>query len=83
MVAAMRLLAVRDSSGAPTLWINADHLVSVQAVYRVGVVVSLSVELKMDGMPLQRVALGDFQDRAAAESAFSVFLGDLQAESRG
>lgn len=82
MVAAMRLLPVRDASGTPTLWVNADHLVSVQAVFRVSSVVSLSVELKMDGMPLQRVSLSEFEDRAAAESAFSVFLGELQAETR-
>ncbi|MET2012958.1 hypothetical protein ABXJ56_15550 [Microbacterium chocolatum] len=75
----MRLLPILDSSGKPSLWINADHLVSVQAVYRGGAVgIALTVELKVDGMPLQRISLGEYRERAEAEAEFDRFLSDLQ-----
>lgn len=75
----MRLLAVPDASGRPLMWINADHLVSVMPLFRVGDgVVSLDVELKVDGLPLQRVRLGDHPSHDAAEAAFALFLQRLQ-----
>lgn len=77
----MRLLPIPDASGIPQLWINADHLVSVQLVTRgseVGLVAE--VEVKVDGMPLQRVPLGDFDGRGEAEEAFSRFRQVLENE---
>ena len=77
----MRLLPMPDVSGTPTLWINPDHLVSIQAVYRTAERgVELDVELKLDGMPLMRVRLGAHPDRTAGETAFQEFLAELLGE---
>ena len=78
--AEMRLLPIPDAAGNPTMWINADHLVSVQPVYRnSGNGVVADAELKIDGLPLQRVPLGEYLERVDAEAAFAVFLERLQA----
>lgn len=75
----MHLIGVPDASGKPAIWINADHLVSVQPVVRTGERdVTLEAELKVDGMPLQRINLGAHADRAAADVAFDAFLHKLQ-----
>lgn len=75
----MRLLPIPDADGNPTMWINADHLVSVQAVTRGGERgVVLDAELKVDGMPLHRVRLGEHADKADADAAFARFLAVLQ-----
>lgn len=75
----MHLIGVPDASGKPTIWINADHLVSVQPVVRSGERdVTLEAELKVDGMPLQRISLGAHDDRTAAGAAFEAFLRRLQ-----
>lgn len=75
----MRLLPVPDASGRPTIWINADHLVSVQPQYRGGATgIEVSAELKVDGMPLQRIPLGEHIDRSEAEAAFGRFLAVLE-----
>lgn len=75
----MRLIGVTDASGKPTLWINADHLVSVQPIMRTGERdVLLEAELKVTGMPLQRIGLGSHSDRDAAVAAFHEFLAKLQ-----
>ena len=76
----MRLLGVPDASGKPTIWINADHLVSVQSVIRTGAhAIELSAELKVDGMPLLRINLGELPERQAADAAFETFLSRLQS----
>jgi len=76
----MQLIPVPDASGSPTMWINADHLVSVMPVTRTGErAVVLEVELKIDGMPLLRINLGEHDDRAAADVAFASFLVTLQS----
>ena len=75
----MRLLPIPDASGTPQLWINADHLVSVMLVTRGSEHgVKADVEVKVDGMPLQRVPLGDHPDKAAAEAAFAQFRKELE-----
>lgn len=79
IVTGMRLLAVPDASGKPSFWINADHLVSVHRVERrIEHGSTLEAELKVDGMPLQRVLLGDFNDIAALDQAWGQFLTTLQ-----
>jgi hypothetical protein len=75
----MHLIGVPDASGKPAIWINADHLVSVQPLVRTGERdVILEAELKVDGMPLQRINLGTYADRAAADLAFEAFLQKLE-----
>ncbi|KAA9106003.1 hypothetical protein [Microbacterium rhizomatis] len=75
----MKLIGVPDISGHPTIWINADHLVSVQSILRTGErAIMLEVELKIDGMPLMRINLGPHDGRVAAETAFTEFLEQLQ-----
>ena len=80
----MRLLPIPDDSGNPQLWINVDHLVSVQAQYRTTVEgVMLAVEVKVDGMPLQKVNVGEYRSRQAAETAFMAFLDTIQTQEPG
>lgn len=75
----MQLIGVPDASGNPTIWINADHLVSVAPIVRTGErTIALEAELKVDGMPLLRINLGDHEDRVAANEAFRSFLAQLQ-----
>ena len=77
----MRLLSIPDAQGVPQLWINVDHLVSVAPVYRGGAAgIAVDAELKVDGMPLYRVKLGEHPDRAAAAAAFSRWLVQLQGD---
>lgn len=53
---------------------------SVQVVYRTGATgVFVDAELKVDGMPLQRIRLGEHLDKSQAEAAFMMFMGRLQA----
>ena len=75
----MRLIGIPDASGQPAIWINADHLVSVQPIYsNDGTSDLLTAELKVDGMPLYRVKLGTFDTRAAAQAKWAWFLEELQ-----
>lgn len=78
----MQLIPVPDASGNPTMWINADHLVSVTPITRMGERrMALEAELKVDGMPLLRINLGEHEDRAAADAAFASFLTTLQSST--
>ena len=75
----MKLLPITDATGKPLFWINADHLVSVQRLdFETGESVQLRAELKVEGMPLQRVELGTFPTSDSADLAWSDFLGRLE-----
>lgn len=77
----MRLIPIPDATGTPVLWINADHLVSVQPqLRRTADGVAVAVELKVDGMPLQRIGLGEYLERTDADAAFTRFMQVLQGE---
>jgi hypothetical protein len=76
----MRLIEIADAHGkTPTQWVNVDHVVSVTPTYSsTGAEESVSFELKLDGVPLQRFGLGSFRTRSEAESAFDALLKRLQ-----
>jgi hypothetical protein len=75
----MKLLAIPDASGKPLLWINAEHLVSVGRIHlHDGREVRLIAELKVDGMPLQRIELGSFDSVETADAPWAAFLGHLE-----
>ena len=75
----MKLLAIPDASGKPLLWINAEHLVSVGRIHlHDGQEVRLIAELKVDGMPLQRIELGSFRSIEDVDAAWTTFLGRLE-----
>jgi len=75
----MKLIPVPDKDGRPSIWVNTDHIVSVMPVYRGGADgIIVDAELKVDGMPLYRVPLGEHFDRSAAEGAFTRWIGRLQ-----
>lgn len=77
----MKLIPIPDVNGSPQIWINVDHLVSVMPVYRVSAAgVLVDAELKVDGMPLYRVKLGEHADRGAAQLAFERWMEQLQAD---
>lgn len=80
MVASMRLLPIPDADGNPMIWINADHLVSVQPITHRGQTgIVLAAEVKVDGMPLQRIPLGELADAREVQEAFANFLAAMQA----
>lgn len=75
----MELIGVPDVHGRVQFWINADHLVSVQQLIRHGEHgFVLEAELKVDGMPLHRVPLGEHPGTDDAEAVFHQFLSRLQ-----
>lgn len=55
----MRLIEIVDAHGkTPTRWVNVDHMVSVTPTYSsTDREESVSFELKLDGVPLQRFGL--------------------------
>jgi hypothetical protein len=76
----MKLLAIPDATGKPLLWINAEHLVSVSRLhFNTGRDLELRAELKIDGMPLQRINLGVFATPELADVAWAEFLARLEA----
>lgn len=77
----MQLLELPDPLGKkPSMWVNVDHVVSVMPMYRnTGTAITAEAEVKLEGMPLHRVSLGDHTTTAQAEEAFEAFLGRLQA----
>lgn len=75
----MRLLPIADAMGKTLFWINADYLVSVHRLdFETGESVQLRADLKLEGMPLQRVELGTFPERDSADLAWTDFLGRLE-----
>lgn len=77
----MQLLELPDPTGkAPSMWINADHVVSVMPLIRnMGSGFEAQAEVKLEGMPLHRVMLGVHDSKEVAEEAFKGFLERLQA----
>ena len=79
----MKLIPIPDVDGNPQMWINVDHLVSVTPIYRGGATgIVVEAELKVDGMQLFRVKLGEHAERAAAQLAFEGWLDQLQGDQR-
>ena len=77
----MKLIPIPDVDGNPQLWVNVDHLVSVVPLYRGGATGTVvDAELKIDGMQLYRVKLGEHADRPAAQLAFERWMEQLQAD---
>ncbi|KRE28235.1 hypothetical protein [Agromyces sp. Soil535] len=76
----MKLLAIPDASGKTMLWINAEHLVSVGRIeLHDGREVRLIAELKVEGMPLQRIELGAYSSPQEADTPWASFLARLEA----
>lgn len=75
----MRLLALPDKDGRPTFWVNADHIVMIQRQdSKTGAGIHVVAEVKVDGMPLFRTPVGDFDDLPHADTAWAAFLEQLQ-----
>lgn len=81
-VRGMKLIELADPTGKhPSMWINVNHVVSVTPAHtNNGSGVTAAAEVKLEGMPLHRVALGEHETSAGAEEAFSAFLDRLQAQ---
>lgn len=81
-VRVMKLIELADPTGKhPSMWVNADHVVSVMPVHtNNGTVISAIAEVKLEGMPLHRVGLGEHASVAEAEVAFRAFLDHLQTQ---
>lgn len=75
----MQLIPMPDAAGHVSFWINADHLVSVQQNQRRGAEgIVLDAEVKVDGLPLHRIPLGEHPDAETADAVFHRFLTQLQ-----
>lgn len=71
-----------DSSARDT-WAHADHLVSLQSVYKNtfdGVLIE--AEVAVDGVSLMRIPLGDYSTHLEAGLAYNHFVGRLQYRRR-
>lgn len=74
----MKLIPLPSSDGRPTLWVNPEHVAAVVRVDQsTGEGVQLRAELKIEGMGLHRVNLGDHASPAEADAAWSKFIGGL------
>ncbi len=74
----MKLVPVPSENGQPVLWVNPEHITSVGRLdYDAGDRQQLRAELKIEGMPLQRVNLGEFRSAADANAAWLAFLDEL------
>jgi hypothetical protein len=77
----MQLLHIPQAKGAPDMWINADHLVSVARLQRRGPDgLEVAAELKIEGLQLLRVPVGTYLEPEDADAAWSTFLEGLQSE---
>jgi hypothetical protein len=74
----MKLVPVPPANGRPVLWVNPDHLTSVGRLdFDTGNSVQLRAELKVEGMPLQRVDVGTFPTIEMADAAWASFLAAI------
>lgn len=75
----MRLIGIPDVSGAPASWINSNHLASVRPLYTTDARGDLlAVELNVEGLPLHKVKLGEFESLTAAQASWTSLLYELQ-----
>ena len=60
------------------MWFNPEHVVSVvPKVSNDGMTYTLSVELKLTGMPLMNAWLGNYSTAALADAAWHMFLDNI------
>ncbi|PRB14114.1 hypothetical protein CQ042_11540 [Microbacterium sp. MYb62] len=76
----MRLIELLDAAGASrSMWVNVDHVISVTPMHRdAPPMVIAEAEVRLDGAPSLRVALGEHTSARDAEEAFRSFLEYLQ-----
>lgn len=61
------------------MWVNVDHIVSVQRLEHTdGRCRTLIAELKLVGLPLERVPLGEFTEQAQIDARWVAFIDGLQ-----
>ena len=61
-----------------SIWVNPEHIISVRPLTRGSApTVTLTVEVKLEGMPLFIAPLGDFPTEAEATVAWAHFLATL------
>ncbi|WP_401001010.1 hypothetical protein [Agromyces sp. GXQ0307] len=76
----MKLIPLPGSDGRPTLWVNPEHVAAVvridQSTGDGGI--QLRAELKIEGMPLQRVHLSDHASLDDADAAWARFLQEFE-----
>lgn len=80
MLRAMKLIPLPAGEGPPSFWVSPAHVAAVtrrnQLTGDGGV--QLRGEVKVEGMPLHQVDLGDFADVEAADAAWTRFLATLE-----
>lgn len=75
----MKLVPIPGLNGRPMLWVNPERIAAVTRLdYDTGKSVQLRAELKVEGMPLQRVDLGTFASVELADQAWVAFMNRLQ-----
>lgn len=55
-----RLIALTEERGARVVWLNTDHIVSIRLIVtRTGTRASVTAEIKLTGMPVERFSIDD------------------------
>lgn len=80
MLRAMKLIPLPAGEGPPSIWVSPAHVAAVtrRNQFTGDGGVQLRGEVKVEGMPLHLVDLGEFLDLAAADNAWSSFLATME-----
>ena len=66
------------------MWVNADHIVSIQQLEQTdGHRRTLIAEIKLLGLPLERLPLGEFTEQVQIDERWSAFIDALQPRHSG
>lgn len=75
----MELIPLSGADGSVMMWVNARHVAVIVRLDRsTGDGVQVRAELKLEGMPLIRVNVGDYASAADADAAWTRFLGQFE-----
>ena len=77
----MRLVQFGSHAAKPLsgVWVNVDHLVTLAPIVsETGTSLHLSAEFKLEGLPIQRIKIGDYETLDAAAAAWANLIASLQ-----
>ncbi len=82
MLPCMKLVPLPGRDGKPTVWVAPAHVTAViREDMRTGTAIQLRAEVKVEGLSLHRVHLGEHPDQAAADAAWQAFLDTLSGST--
>ena len=61
------------------MWVNVDHIVSIHRLEHTdGLHRTLIAEIKLVGLPLERIPLGEFSEQARIDDRWRAFIDGVQ-----